>query len=193
MLCWRTRTRSSGLRLEHFIFLLVIFIGLKERFLEEEEIIEHFVVSTYTSVFGFLTSTVTMVKHNESQRIQWTMHRPRNGWYIRIRSPAFPPGKCIAYGFSCYVLTERQARSFRLFRHCQTRCTHPARFCFLRAQIYPLPRTRTYPPERARPRPTHTHPHPRRRWSCTRLPQPPCRRSWNRRRENSHTTRPRRR
>ncbi|KAJ7801726.1 hypothetical protein B0H14DRAFT_2386169 [Mycena olivaceomarginata] len=53
-------------------------VWFKERFLEEEEIIEHFV-------------------HNESQRIQWTMHRPRNGWYIRIRirSPAFPPGAFI--------------------------------------------------------------------------------------------------
>ncbi|KAF7370319.1 hypothetical protein MSAN_00663300 [Mycena sanguinolenta] len=51
-------------------------VWFKERFLEEEEIVEHFV-------------------HNESRRIQWTMHRPRNGWYIRIRSPAFPPGAFI--------------------------------------------------------------------------------------------------
>ncbi|KAJ6519162.1 hypothetical protein C8R45DRAFT_851848 [Mycena sanguinolenta] len=51
-------------------------VWFKERFLEEEEIVEHFV-------------------HNESRRIHWTMHRPRNGWYIRIRSPAFPPGAFI--------------------------------------------------------------------------------------------------
>ncbi|KAF7345002.1 hypothetical protein MVEN_01663000 [Mycena venus] len=51
-------------------------VWFKERFLEEEEIIEHFV-------------------HNESRRICWTMHRPRNGWYIRIRSPVFPPGAFI--------------------------------------------------------------------------------------------------
>ncbi|KAF8152685.1 hypothetical protein K438DRAFT_1864300 [Mycena galopus ATCC 62051] len=48
----------------------------KERFLEDEEIIEHLV-------------------HNETRRIHWTMHRPWNGWYIRIRSPAFPPGAFI--------------------------------------------------------------------------------------------------
>ncbi|KAJ6507492.1 hypothetical protein DFH09DRAFT_281281 [Mycena vulgaris] len=52
------------------------FIGLKERYLEDEEIIEHLV-------------------HNESRRICWTMHRPRNGWYIRIRAPSFPPGAFI--------------------------------------------------------------------------------------------------
>ncbi|KAJ7657776.1 hypothetical protein DFH06DRAFT_454127 [Mycena polygramma] len=51
-------------------------IWFKERFLEDEEIIEHLV-------------------HNESRKICWTMHRPRNGWYIRIRSPAFPPGAFI--------------------------------------------------------------------------------------------------
>ncbi|KAJ7656215.1 hypothetical protein B0H17DRAFT_1163376 [Mycena rosella] len=52
----------------------------KERFLEDEEIIEHLVVCMLT---------------NESRRICWTMHRPRNGWYIRIRSPSFPPGAFI--------------------------------------------------------------------------------------------------
>ncbi|KAJ7166696.1 hypothetical protein C8R46DRAFT_1271603 [Mycena filopes] len=52
------------------------FTGPKERFLEDDEIIEHLV-------------------HNETRRICWTMHRPRNGWYIRIRSPSFPPGAFI--------------------------------------------------------------------------------------------------
>ncbi|KAF8152704.1 hypothetical protein K438DRAFT_1864431 [Mycena galopus ATCC 62051] len=33
--------------------------------------------------------------HNETRRIHWTMHRPRNGWYIRIRSLAFQPGAFI--------------------------------------------------------------------------------------------------
>ncbi|KAJ7157950.1 hypothetical protein C8R43DRAFT_1180197 [Mycena crocata] len=51
-------------------------IWFKERFLEDEEIIEHLV-------------------HNESRKICWTMHRPRNGWYIRIRAPSFPPGAFI--------------------------------------------------------------------------------------------------
>ncbi|KAJ7028051.1 hypothetical protein C8F04DRAFT_1291718 [Mycena alexandri] len=61
----RTRIRSFGSRLHR---------TQKERFLEDEEIIEHLV-------------------HRESQRICWTMHRPRNGWYIRIRAPSFPPAR----------------------------------------------------------------------------------------------------
>ncbi|KAJ7055641.1 hypothetical protein C8F01DRAFT_455295 [Mycena amicta] len=51
-------------------------LWFKERFLEDEEIIEHLV-------------------HKESGRIRWTMHRPRSGWYIRIRAPTFPPGAYI--------------------------------------------------------------------------------------------------
>ncbi|KAJ7085390.1 hypothetical protein B0H15DRAFT_950998 [Mycena belliarum] len=51
-------------------------IWFKERFLEDDEIIDH-------------------VVHNESRRICWTIHRPRNGWYIRIRAPSFPPGAFI--------------------------------------------------------------------------------------------------
>ncbi|KAJ6620434.1 hypothetical protein B0H10DRAFT_1077598 [Mycena sp. CBHHK59/15] len=51
-------------------------IWYKERFLEDEEIIEHLV-------------------HNATSTICWTMHRPRNGWYIRLRTPMFPPGAFI--------------------------------------------------------------------------------------------------
>ncbi|KAK7680775.1 hypothetical protein QCA50_016083 [Cerrena zonata] len=45
----------------------------KERFLAEDEIIEH-------------------VVDNASSIILWTIHRPKRGWYIRIRAPTFPPG-----------------------------------------------------------------------------------------------------
>ncbi|KAF9239411.1 hypothetical protein BU15DRAFT_74568 [Melanogaster broomeanus] len=45
----------------------------KERFLFDEEIIEH-------------------VVHNPTSTISWIIHRPKRGWYIRIRSPTFPPG-----------------------------------------------------------------------------------------------------
>ncbi|KIJ61252.1 hypothetical protein HYDPIDRAFT_177139 [Hydnomerulius pinastri MD-312] len=45
----------------------------KERFLSDEEIIEH-------------------VVHNQTSTICWTIHRPKRGWYIRIRAPTFPPG-----------------------------------------------------------------------------------------------------
>ncbi|KAF9228106.1 hypothetical protein BS17DRAFT_773063 [Gyrodon lividus] len=48
-------------------------IWYKERFLSDEEIIEH-------------------VVHNQTSTICWAIHRPKRGWYIRIRSPTFPPG-----------------------------------------------------------------------------------------------------
>ena len=32
------------------------------------------------------------MKHNPTNTICWTIHRPNRGWYIRIRSPGFPPG-----------------------------------------------------------------------------------------------------
>ena len=31
-------------------------------------------------------------QHNPTNTICWTIHRPNRGWYIRIRSPGFPPG-----------------------------------------------------------------------------------------------------
>ena len=31
-------------------------------------------------------------QHNATGTICWTIHRPLRGWYIRIRSPMFPPG-----------------------------------------------------------------------------------------------------
>ncbi|KAF9476632.1 hypothetical protein BDN70DRAFT_934888 [Pholiota conissans] len=48
-------------------------IWYKERFLGDDEIVEN-------------------VVHNATSRVQWSIHRPLRGWYIRIRSPAFPPG-----------------------------------------------------------------------------------------------------
>ncbi|KAF8153926.1 hypothetical protein B0H34DRAFT_719597 [Crassisporium funariophilum] len=48
-------------------------IWYKERFLGDDEIVEN-------------------VVHNPTSTICWTIHRPKRGWYIRIRSPSFPPG-----------------------------------------------------------------------------------------------------
>ncbi|KIJ92534.1 hypothetical protein K443DRAFT_430070 [Laccaria amethystina LaAM-08-1] len=48
-------------------------ISQKERFLGDDEIIEN-------------------VVHNPTTTICWTIHRPKRGWYIRIRAPSFPPG-----------------------------------------------------------------------------------------------------
>ncbi|RDB23566.1 hypothetical protein Hypma_009274 [Hypsizygus marmoreus] len=48
-------------------------IWYKERFLSDDEIIEH-------------------VVHNPTSTICWTIHRPKRGWYIRMRSPSFAPG-----------------------------------------------------------------------------------------------------
>ncbi|EMD32844.1 hypothetical protein CERSUDRAFT_99212 [Gelatoporia subvermispora B] len=47
--------------------------GGKERFLADDEIIEHVVENA--------TSTIT-----------WSIHRPKRGWYIRLRAASFPPG-----------------------------------------------------------------------------------------------------
>ncbi|KAG2101381.1 uncharacterized protein F5147DRAFT_709433 [Suillus discolor] len=49
----------------------------KERFLGDDEIIEH-------------------VVHNQTSTICWTIHKPKRGWYIRIRAPSFPPGVSIS-------------------------------------------------------------------------------------------------
>ncbi|KAI0084343.1 hypothetical protein BDY19DRAFT_987561 [Irpex rosettiformis] len=49
----------------------------KERYLAEEEIVENLVDN--------MTST-----------IHWTIHKPVKGWYIRLRSPSFPPGTFIS-------------------------------------------------------------------------------------------------
>ncbi|KAG6826596.1 hypothetical protein H0H92_015213 [Tricholoma furcatifolium] len=46
---------------------------IQERFLSDEEIIEH-------------------VVHNPTSTLCWTIHRPKRGWYIRLRAPSFPPG-----------------------------------------------------------------------------------------------------
>ncbi|KAF5353423.1 hypothetical protein D9756_007904 [Leucocoprinus leucothites] len=48
-------------------------IWYKERFLGDNEIVEQLV-------------------HNQTSKICWTIHRPFRGWYIRLRSPMFPPG-----------------------------------------------------------------------------------------------------
>jgi len=47
-------------------------IWYKERFLDEHEIVENLV-------------------HNITGTVCWTIRRPLRGWYVRIRSPAFPP------------------------------------------------------------------------------------------------------
>jgi hypothetical protein len=37
----------------------------------------------------------SLAQHNPTNAICWTIHRPKRGWYIRLRSPAFPPGAFI--------------------------------------------------------------------------------------------------
>ncbi|TBU54191.1 hypothetical protein BD310DRAFT_989541 [Dichomitus squalens] len=46
---------------------------VKERFLTDDEILEHIV-------------------DNATSTIVWTVHRPKRGWYIRLRTLSFPPG-----------------------------------------------------------------------------------------------------
>ncbi|KZT00371.1 uncharacterized protein LAESUDRAFT_555677 [Laetiporus sulphureus 93-53] len=52
-------------------------LWFKERFLADDEIIEHLV-------------------NNATSTIQWSIHRPKRGWYIRMRTPSFPPGMFIS-------------------------------------------------------------------------------------------------
>ena len=35
-------------------------------------------------------------KHNHTSTVCWTIHKPKRGWYIRIRAPSFPPGVFIS-------------------------------------------------------------------------------------------------
>ncbi|KAI0776676.1 hypothetical protein BD413DRAFT_521812 [Trametes elegans] len=49
----------------------------KERFLSDDEILEHIV-------------------DNETSTLLWSIHRPKRGWYIRVRAPSFPPGVFIS-------------------------------------------------------------------------------------------------
>lgn len=40
---------------------------------------------------------VDSVIDSKTNAIKWTIHQPRRrGWYLRLRSPAFPPGACIS-------------------------------------------------------------------------------------------------
>ncbi|RPD60931.1 hypothetical protein L227DRAFT_547364 [Lentinus tigrinus ALCF2SS1-6] len=48
-------------------------VWYKERFLTDDEILEHIV-------------------DNATSTPLWTVHRPKRGWYIRLRTPSFPPG-----------------------------------------------------------------------------------------------------
>ncbi|KAF8905424.1 hypothetical protein CPB85DRAFT_1376815 [Mucidula mucida] len=53
-------------------------IWYKERYLGDDEIVEHII-------------------HNPTSTICWSIHRPKRGWYIRIRSRLFPPGVFIPF------------------------------------------------------------------------------------------------
>lgn len=37
-----------------------------------------------------------LVQENATSTLCWTIHKPKRGWYIRIRAPSFPPGAFIA-------------------------------------------------------------------------------------------------
>ncbi|PVF96415.1 hypothetical protein CPB86DRAFT_874968 [Serendipita vermifera] len=39
---------------------------------------------------------VDYITDAQTNQIKWTIHQPKRGWYIRLRSPAFPPGAGIA-------------------------------------------------------------------------------------------------
>lgn len=70
--------------------------GLKERFLAEDEIVENIVVSKFPEQGSVEKSERASLQENATSTIHWTIHRPKRGWYIRIRAPSFPPGSFIA-------------------------------------------------------------------------------------------------
>lgn len=41
------------------------------------------------------TEIIEVLTHMPSNRVSWTTHKPTKGWYIRLRSPALPPGAAI--------------------------------------------------------------------------------------------------
>ncbi|KAG8899406.1 hypothetical protein FRB99_006751 [Tulasnella sp. 403] len=40
---------------------------------------------------------IETIKHDPSGRVCWTIHRPVQGWYIRLRSPMLPPGALVPF------------------------------------------------------------------------------------------------
>ncbi|KAG8819796.1 hypothetical protein FRC19_009516 [Serendipita sp. 401] len=51
---------------------------------------------------------VDSVMDCKTNQIRWTIHQPKRGWYIRLRSPMFPPGACIALKPPNSILNQRQ-------------------------------------------------------------------------------------
>ncbi|KDQ54698.1 hypothetical protein JAAARDRAFT_38371 [Jaapia argillacea MUCL 33604] len=68
---------SEGLRVNVYREGSDRVVWYKERFLTDDEIVEQVLDNATTSVC-------------------WSIHRPKRGWYIHIRSPAFPPHVHIA-------------------------------------------------------------------------------------------------
>ena len=60
---------------------------MKERFLADDEIIEHFVVCIQLQWLCLSN----LSQENGTSTILWTIHKPKRGWYIRLRTPSFPP------------------------------------------------------------------------------------------------------
>jgi len=56
--------------------------------------------------------------YDDRTALRWVIHRPKRGWYIRIRSPAFPPGAFIS--LSPPAKDTRQAANGHLELGCRT-------------------------------------------------------------------------
>jgi len=56
--------------------------------------------------------------YDDRASLRWVIHRPTRGWYLRIRSPAFPPGAFIT--LSPPTVDTRQAGSGSLEFGCRT-------------------------------------------------------------------------
>ncbi|KAF8312347.1 hypothetical protein DL93DRAFT_2229075 [Clavulina sp. PMI_390] len=62
---------------------------------------------------------IETLKETASQRVRWSIHRPKSGWYIRLRAPLFPPNASVS--LLPVEAPEAPAGSGTLSFLCQTR------------------------------------------------------------------------
>jgi len=47
-------------------------------------------------MISFIHLNMTHSQEASTNQLRWTIHRPKRGWYIRLRAPMFPPGSAIS-------------------------------------------------------------------------------------------------
>jgi hypothetical protein len=49
-----------------------------------------------SSLHMLITHGLIFIQDCKTNRVRWTIHQPKRGWYLRLRSPTFPPGASIS-------------------------------------------------------------------------------------------------